>query len=291
MGTSHARRNVTLLSAAAVAAGALAVPALTAVPASAATIVTNQSFTAPGTYRLVIPPGTTQITVTGLGGAGLPGNASSIFASYGGRGGAGTMVAATYNLPAASVWAGDTLQITVGAKGGGGQGGANSSYSGAGGNGGGVTYVYDGSDQTYLLVAAGGGGGGGGSGRWGDLNGGNGGTDGNGAPGVGYPADLSTGRGGALGGDPACPGGIFITHGQAGESAPSGSRAGGGGGGGGGACGGQSGGSGDHGVGQGSGGGGGAGASRTASGAIDVSRGPSNNTGDGYVVVTLSTNG
>ena len=122
MGTSHARRNVTLLSAAAVAAGALAVPALTAVPASAATIVTNQSFTAPGTYRLVIPPGTTQITVTGLGGAGLPGNASSIFASYGGRGGAGTMVAATYNLPAASVWAGDTLQITVGAKGGGGQG-------------------------------------------------------------------------------------------------------------------------------------------------------------------------
>src|SRR6185437_4326230 len=107
-------------------------------------------------YRLVIPPGTTQITVSGLGGAGLPGNASSVFASYGGRGGAGTMVAATYNLPAASVRAGDTLQITVGAKGGGGQGGANSKYSGAGGNGGGVTYVYDGSDLTYLLVAAGG---------------------------------------------------------------------------------------------------------------------------------------
>jgi hypothetical protein len=105
------------------------------------------------------------------------------------------MVAATYNLPAASVRAGDTLQVTVDAKGGGGQRGYGSQLSGSGGNGGGVTYVYDGSDLTYLLIAAGGGGGGGGGG-----------------------------------------------------------------------------------------------ASRTASGAIDVSRGPSNNTGDGYVVVTLSTN-
>ena len=52
--------------------GVVAVPALTADPASAATTVTNQSFTVPGTYNLVIPPGTTQVSVTGLGGAGIP---------------------------------------------------------------------------------------------------------------------------------------------------------------------------------------------------------------------------
>lgn len=132
--------------------------------------------------------------MTGLGGAGFPGDPASSGASHEGLAGSGTMVAATFNLPAASVRAGDTLQITVGAKGSGGQRGYGSELSGSGGNGGGATYVYDLSDLAYLLVAGGGGGGGGG-----------------------------------------------------------------------------------------------AGASRTASGAIDVSRGPSNNTGDGYVVVTLST--
>ncbi len=61
-------------------------PALTAVPASAAAIVTNQSFTTPGTYRLVIPQGTTRITVTGLGGADFPGDAASSNSSLGGTG-------------------------------------------------------------------------------------------------------------------------------------------------------------------------------------------------------------
>jgi len=83
MSISHARRNLTVLSASVAAAGVMAVPALTAGPASAATTVTNQTFTTPGTYRLVVPQGTTQITVTGIGGAGFAGDSVSP-ASHGG---------------------------------------------------------------------------------------------------------------------------------------------------------------------------------------------------------------
>jgi hypothetical protein len=285
MSTSRTRRHLTLLSTAALAAGV--VPALTAGPASAATTVTNQSFTVPGTYDLVIPPGTTQVSVTGLGGAGSPGNPSSSGSSRGGVGGRGTLFAVTYELPTGSVRAGDTLQIVVGAKGGGARGGSGSELSGSGGNGGGATYAYDGSDQTYLLVAAGGGGGGGGSGVYSDYIGGQGGTDGNGTPGIGT-GDGAAGRGGAIGADPACTRGVYLTPGQPGEAAPYLSAVAGGGGGGAGSCGGQSGGSGNHGFGDGGGGGGGAGASRNAGDTIDVSRGWSNSTGDGYAVVTLT---
>jgi hypothetical protein len=296
MSNAHARRrNLTLLSASVAAAGALAVPALAATPASAAT-VSGQAFITPGDYGIYVPPGTTQVIVAGLGGAGTAGFPGAHLAVPGGAGGAGTSVSATFNVsPASIVKAGDYLTIHVGDLGGGAPGGHSDTqqFLGPGGKGGGATFVYDGSN--YLVVAAGGGGGGAGATDSFTPKGGYGGADGDGQQGLGIRGDgdfgtetLPAGRGGALGGDQNCDNGSYVDSGQVGETAAPGSYAGGGGGGGAGICGGQSGGSGDHGTGFGSGGGGGAGASATGPGALNVRRGANSaNTGNGNVVITF----
>jgi hypothetical protein len=288
MSTSNTRRFLRLLPAVSLAAGVLAVPAVLAGSASAATTTSTLTWTDPTqSFRYVIPAGVTMITVTATGAAGQSGSPSGGRQSAGGLGGSGMIVSASYYLPLSGVNVGDTLQIGVGGAGYGGAGGNGASPSGPGGGGGSATWLRDGSTGTYLAVAAGGGGGGGGGGAATGRNGGNGGPGGLGGT-PSYNNGVLAGRGGAAGSDPNCPGGVAVDPGQAGESAASGSNAGGGGGGGGGYyCGGQSGGSGDHGAKSAGGGGGGSGNSFFPASALGPEIGTGANTGNGTLTITF----
>ncbi|MGH3297011.1 MAG: hypothetical protein ACRDP7_34975, partial [Trebonia sp.] len=110
----------------------MAVPTLTASPAAAATATTTQNFTTAGVYTVTVPDYLSSFSVTGLGGAGEPGQASSDGVSTGGSGGAGSNLTEGFatNGP---ILGGDTLQIVVGAGGGGGQGGTGDGIAGNGG--------------------------------------------------------------------------------------------------------------------------------------------------------------
>lgn len=279
-------RRITGAIAAGVLLGAGALLVLPGEPATAdITTQPTQTFSSAGTYYVTVPGTLDYVDLHGLGGAGFGGDDSSSKWSRGGAGGSGTDV----RVHVGNQLGGHQLKIVVGAKGGGGQRGYGSQLSGSGGNGGGATVITDVTAGDVLLVAGGGGGGGGGSGLYIGYDGGNGGTNGNGTPGIGtFGADA--GRGGAAGQVTNC-GLSWVAPGEAGETAPSGSAVAGGGGGGEGACGGggQGGGSGEHAAGSGGGGGGGAGASYADDFGTDAQIKSGGNTGDGSASVTFTT--
>ena len=280
-----ARRTTRLATLAAVlvvgGGTAVAVPALTATPASADTA--TQDFTTAGTYTVTVPQYVTSFSVTGLGGAGLPGQPASDNVSAGGTGGSGSYISETFSPIPSDIRPGDILKFEVGAGGGGGAGGSGDGIAGVGGAGGGYTHVSDETTGETLLIAAGGGGGGGGSGLFADYVGGNGGIDGGGSSGLGQYGQ-ATGAGGAEG--PYCPDSVpALTEGSPGQSAPSASADGGGGGGGGGGCGG----SGGQASLGGGGGGGGSGYSVLDSEATSKALSSGSNTGDGSASVTFTT--
>jgi hypothetical protein len=220
---------------------------------AAAEPTTTTSYSSPGVYAFTVPAGISSISVTAIG---APGSASCDAAS----GGEGAGVTATI-----SVFAGESLEVGVGAPGGmpncgviaggaggaggGGQGGAGVAGSISGGGGGGASALAQSAPsqgfqaESELIVA----GGGGGAGQEGG-NGGNAGaagspnTGGDGGGGGGAGTETGGGAGGTDAGDCIGQGspeaGLAGTFGQGGrggnfpEVGFTGSAAGGGGGGG-----------------------------------------------------------
>ncbi|MFF2053350.1 Ig-like domain-containing protein [Leifsonia sp. NPDC058194] len=283
-------------SAAGLAALALVTTGLLAgSPASAATVVTDQSIGAPGGTVWMVPAGVHSIDVVVAGSAGggggpvnFPGTDWTITAD--GNGGAGGLVQATIpvepgqtlvfysstmggptNSDKASPGAGGAGYFT----GGSGDTGSLEAHAGGGGGGASAVLLRTGGADTPLIVAGGGGGGGGLGAAFIGYEGGRGGaagqTGGNGS-GAGH------GNGGAI--SPPGYGG-----GRTGGNAATSSSAGGGGGGGGGTPAGDGGGGGQAG---GGGGGGGAGGSNwTDSSRVQVG-GTTYWNGNGYVLLSYS---
>ena len=274
---------------------ALALSLVSAAPASAAGNG-SQTFGYTGSSQTyTVPPGVSQIAVTGVGapgGSGLEG----LFGGGGAAGGVGST--ATAQVP---VTPGETLTVDVGGHGGngadintgagggigsgggtnggpGGHGGTGGS-GGGGGGGGGATTLYDASGK--LLLVAGGGGGGGGGGAVIGYNGGAGGTGGPQAGGGG------TGGSGLDAGSGGSPQGGGRLLGQNGSGSPGSTSSGGGGGGGGGYTGGGGGGAGASG--GGGGGGGAAGSSYVEASAIGTpSFGTAGTLANGEVIISWS---
>ncbi len=240
-------------------------------------LVSNQSFTTPGTYTVTLPDYPVTIATRAVGGSGASGGGSSSAA-----GNAGIV-----DDPNVTLNPGIELKIFVGVQGnngsdhgdcaGGGGGGGNEVGSG-GGQGGQCSYVEDMSDSTYLLIAAGGGGSGGeGGGGGAGAGGGTGGatTNGDGYA-NGFGGQSSGAGGGGAGSQEASP-----ANGGGGSTAGTASDAGGGGGGGGGAGAGNGGGNSFE------GGGGGAGGNSYGADA-GVGFGTASNSGNGSVSLTMS---
>jgi hypothetical protein len=179
-------------------------------------------FTVGGEHCFTLPAGVTSVQVVAIGGRGADGGSYAL--DNGGRGGAGTRVAASLPYYFLGIGAGDSLFVHVG-WGGGGGGLKGPDYSGRGthgGGGGGGSDVRTTScggpcpaDDAILppttltsrvLVAGGGGGGGGGAHGGGNaILGGSGGGGGTAAPspaggGNGLPVDPDGGYGGGPGG-------------------------------------------------------------------------------------------
>ena len=283
----HPRRPLRRITAAGVALigglsalilSGVSVPGTNPAAAGAAVpLVSNQSFTSPGTYTVTLPNYPVTIAARAVGGSGASGGGSS---SPGGNAG-------IVDDPNMTLNPGTELNVFVGAQGnngsdhgdcaGGGGGGGNEVGSG-GGQGGQCSYVEDMSDSTYLLIAAGGGGSGGeGGGGGAGAGGGTGGASTNGSAYAGGFGGQSAGAGGGgAGSQEASP-----ANGGGGSSAGTASDAGGGGGGGGGAGAGNGGGNNFEG-----GGGGAGGNSYGADGGIGF--GTASNSGNGSVSITMS---
>jgi len=207
-----------------------------AVPAASAANGGSQTFTYTGASQsFSVPPGVTQIAVTGVGAPGGSGSG----ASGGGAPAAGAVGGtATADLP---VTPGEALTVNVaghganadsvgdggrGGSGGGtggisGGGGGGASDSNGGGAGGGATTLYDASGK--LLLVAGGGGGGGGAGA---VNGYNGGA---GGPGGSQPGGGTGGSGLDAGSGGSPQAGASAERGGQGASGSAGGAGGGGG--------------------------------------------------------------
>ena len=209
-------------------------------------VVTNATYTTPGSYQFTMPVGYNAINITAL--AGASGGTGFSGANYGGyrvAGGIGALVSGIlYVTP------GETITILVGGAGGEGMqygagaggygGGGSGAFGGAGGaggagGGGGRSAIQNASGIVDLISA----GGGAGAGIYTGGNGGNGGI--NGASGLGS-LDVSARGGGAIGSTPGL-GGFFSIYikgydgnghqgGSGGDATNSTAAAGGGGGGG-----------------------------------------------------------